>query len=79
MSISMIGIDHNAALLDIRALYSFTKKEAGEAMLQLKKMQGIQGCLILSTCNRTEIWISKDDTEISLYELLCQVKNIRKP
>ena len=32
MSISMIGIDHNMAPVDIRAHFAFTKKNAGEAM-----------------------------------------------
>ena len=47
MSISMIGIDHNAASVDIRALFAFTKKNAGEAMERLKEQPGIYGCVIL--------------------------------
>ena len=30
MTISMIGIDHDRAPVDIRALFAFTKKNAGE-------------------------------------------------
>ena len=54
MSISMIGIDYNKANVDIRAMFSFTKKNATAAMERLKKISGIQGCVILSTCNRME-------------------------
>ena len=36
MTISMIGIDHGRAPVDIRALFAFTKKNAGEAMEKLK-------------------------------------------
>ena len=36
MGISMIGIDHNMAPVDIRALFAFTKKSAGEAMEKIK-------------------------------------------
>ena len=36
MSISMIGIDHNMAPVDIRAKFAFTKKNAGEAMEKIK-------------------------------------------
>lgn len=39
MGISMIGIDHNMAPVDIRALFAFTKKSAGEAMEKNKKLQ----------------------------------------
>ena len=47
MSISMIGIDHNMAPVDIRAKFAFTKKNAGEAMEKLKETAGIHGCIIL--------------------------------
>lgn len=79
MSISMIGIDHNMAPVDIRALFAFTKKNAGEAMEKLKEQDGILGCVLLSTCNRLEVWASLDDTkDISLYEYLCRIKEIRE-
>ena len=77
MSISMIGIDHNRAPVDIRALFAFTKKNAGEAMLKIKEHQGIHGCVILSTCNRLEVWASiEDEQEISLYDCLCEIKGV---
>jgi len=75
MSISMIGIDHSMAPIDIRALFAFTRKNAGEAMEKIKEQPGINGCIILSTCNRLEVWASVDEeTEISLYEVLCRLK-----
>ena len=37
MSIRMLGIDHNLAPVDIRAVFSFTKKNAVAAMELLKK------------------------------------------
>lgn len=77
MCISMIGVDHSRAPLDIRALFAFSKKNAGEAMEKLKQQEGILGCIILSTCNRLEIWVStENDAEISLYESLCRLKGI---
>ena len=75
MSISMIGIDHNMAPVDIRAHFAFTKKNAGEAMEKIKNHKGIYGCVILSTCNRLEVWASvDDDEEVCLYDCLCQLK-----
>ena len=79
MSISMIGIDHSKASVDVRAKFSFTKKRAVEAMKKLKEEHGILGCIILSTCNRMEVWVStQDDKEISLYEFLCREKEVKK-
>ncbi|HCT89769.1 MAG TPA: glutamyl-tRNA reductase [Lachnospiraceae bacterium] len=77
MSICMIGIDHNRAAVDIRAVFSFTKKNAAAAMEAFKNTEGISGCVILSTCNRMECWISTEqDWEGSLCELLCGVKGV---
>ena len=75
----MIGIDHSKASVDVRAKFSFTKKRAVEAMKKLKEEHGILGCIILSTCNRMEVWVStQDDKEISLYEFLCREKEVKK-
>lgn len=79
MCISMIGIDHNMAPVDIRALFAFTKKNAGEAMENLKEQAGIHGCIILSTCNRLEVWASVEEgQEVSLYDCLCGLKGIHE-
>ncbi len=75
MSISMIGIDYNRASVDIRAGFSFTKKNAAAAMERLRKEQGVLGCIILSTCNRMEVWVStQEEWQGSLYEFLCREK-----
>lgn len=75
MGISMIGIDYNRASVDIRAGFSFTKKNAAAAMERLKREQGVLGCIILSTCNRMEIWASAQaEWQGSLYEFLCREK-----
>ena len=75
MSISMIGIDYKKASVDVRAQFSFTKKNTVAALENLKKEPGILGCIILSTCNRMEIWASTgEDWQGSLYEFLCREK-----
>ena len=71
----MIGIDYKKASVDVRAQFSFTKKNAAAALENLKKEPGILGCIILSTCNRMEIWASTgEDWKGSLYEFLCREK-----
>lgn len=76
MNISMIGIDHSKAPVDIRALFAFTRTNAGAAMEKLKEEEDIEGCIILSTCNRLEIWATMREGEISLYDCLCRLKGI---
>ena len=61
--------------MDIRAQFSFTKKNAAAAMEKLKEAPGILGCIILSTCNRMEIWAStQEEWEGSLFDFLCEEK-----
>lgn len=75
MSISMIGIDYSRASVDIRAQFSFTKKNAVAALEHLKQEEGILGCVLLSTCNRMELWAStQEDWQGSLYDILCREK-----
>ncbi len=77
MSIQMIGIDHNLAGIDVRMIFSFTKKCMAEALEQLKQVRGIEGCVMLSTCNRMELWVSTNETcSVSLYELLCEIRQV---
>lgn len=79
MSISMIGIDYSRASVDIRAQFSFTKKNAVTALEHLKQETGILGGVLLSTCNRMELWAStQEDWQGSLYDFLCREKG-REP
>ena len=73
----MIGIDHNKASLDERAIFSFTKTKSMLAMDRFCEVSGVYGCVILSTCNRLEIWVNvSDDFSDSLYNILCEIKNV---
>ncbi len=77
MSIQMTGIDHNLAGIDVRTVFSFTKKKMEEALGYLKEVPGIDGCVILSTCNRMELWAStSEEFKGSLIELLGKIKNV---
>lgn len=79
MGIHMLGIDHNKASIKEREVFSFTKKMAADILLDLKKIEGINGCIILSTCNRMELWVSSlDELETSVFDLLCSVKKVDK-
>lgn len=79
MQIKMIGIDHNRADLSHREQFSFTKAGAISAMKQIKKNFSVDGCVILSTCNRTELWLSVRKTEeVSPLEMICFVKGIEQ-
>lgn len=71
MDITMVGIDYRDAGLDIRGKFSYTKREQEETIKHLKQLEGISGCVLLSTCNRTELVLSYteewDQDEIKLF------------
>ncbi len=77
MGIQMIGIDHSIAEIDVRTIFSFTKTKIVEALEVLKNIEEIQGCVLLSTCNRMELWVScSEEFHHSLYEILCRIRRV---
>lgn len=77
MNIQMLGIDYEKAGIDERAIFSFTKKNMQSALTFFKAQRGILGVVILSTCNRMELWVSVNEKyKGNLYELLCQIKQV---
>ncbi len=56
MSLVLVGINHKTAPLKIREEFSFTKKRLKITLVELKEMSLILGEVILSTCNRMEIY-----------------------
>lgn len=77
MNIQMIGIDHTRAPLDVRQEFAFTQKAIAEAYERLKGKQGILGCVIVSTCNRMELWLSCcEEWNDDLIRMLCRIKHM---
>lgn len=77
MNISMLGIDHSQAAVELRELFAFTKKAAAAFMQDFVECEGVLGCIVLSTCNRTEIWISREEgCCLDIYSHVCLAKNI---
>ncbi|WP_455716032.1 glutamyl-tRNA reductase [Anaerosporobacter sp.] len=78
MDIQMVGIDHCKASIEYREKFSFTHHESLSAMNQIMEWykDKITGCVILSTCNRTELYISCEEEAMEPYEILCRIKGI---
>ncbi len=56
MKLFVLGVNHETAPIDIREKVSFTAERIQNAIADLKQRHLIQECIILSTCNRTEIY-----------------------
>ena len=78
MAISMAGIDHNRADLDVRSRFSFTKRMMEDAFAWLKKRYPIEGCVLLSTCNRMELWLDGGEGCPSPLEALCAFMQVER-
>lgn len=74
MDIRMIGIDHQNASIEQRELFAFTKAQAIRAMEKWHQNRYFSGCLLLSTCNRTELWVSGGNPADDLFTFLCREK-----
>jgi glutamyl-tRNA reductase len=57
MTLFAIGINHNTASVELREQVAFSPEKLQEAYLQLTAMSEVVGCVILSTCNRTELYL----------------------
>ena len=75
MKIQMIGMDHSRAPVEIRERFSFTTAGAATAMEAVCALPGVEGCVLLSTCNRTELWVSASGP-LDLPRLLCSLKGL---
>lgn len=56
MLIAVVGLNHRTAPIKVREKLSFGSCYLAQALQQLKSYAAIQGCVILSTCNRTEVY-----------------------
>ena len=58
MKFICLGISHKTTPVELRENFSFTKSEIKNSLGTLYDKEGIREVAILSTCNRTEIYIS---------------------
>jgi glutamyl-tRNA reductase len=56
MEIVLIGLNHKTASVDLRERIAFTPEQAREAAEQLRSRGILEESLVLSTCNRSELY-----------------------
>ena len=79
--IGLIGISYKTSSLDVREKFSLSKEEIIPFSELLQNETGISDIVVLSTCNRTEIYFSQSKYEFHLaskmvYKTLKQFKGI---
>ena len=61
MQLLTLGLNHRTAPVDVRERVSFSREELRSGLLNLGEYDGLSGLVVLSTCNRTELYASVDD------------------
>lgn len=74
--IKMIGVDHTMAPLDVRCIFAYRKSDMPEMMRFVKDKVDASGIVLLSTCNRMELWVSVDNGDIDLIGALCEEREV---
>ena len=73
MTILMSGLDHSRAELSLREKMAFTKAAAAEMVQKLAVQPSVHGAVLLSTCNRTEVYLSCEEELAEPGRLLCML------
>ncbi|MFD1707494.1 glutamyl-tRNA reductase [Siminovitchia sediminis] len=60
MTVLVVGLNHTSASLSIRELLHFSKEEKESLEKKLISNCGISECVVISTCNRTEVYAVAD-------------------
>ena len=53
-----LGLNHETAPLDVREMVALTSKERKKAVQKFSDLDYVNGCVILGTCNRCELYFS---------------------
>ncbi|MUV07485.1 glutamyl-tRNA reductase [Planococcaceae bacterium Storch 2/2-2] len=63
----VVGVNYRTAPVEIREKFAFTEEELPEAMQTLQQQKSILENIIISTCNRTEIYAVVDQLHTGRY------------
>jgi len=61
MPVFVIGINHHSAPLELREKLAFPQERQADALADLAAQPGIAEAVLVSTCNRTEVYCRADD------------------
>ena len=71
MQLTVLGLNHKTAPVEIRERFNLSEDRIKTILTNLRRFDEIQEAVILSTCNRTEIYMVIDNPEktIPLFKL----------
>ncbi|MBW2057140.1 MAG: glutamyl-tRNA reductase [Deltaproteobacteria bacterium] len=69
MDIIVIGLNHKTAPVEIRERVSFPEKRLEESLKRILSLSSIKEDMILSTCNRVELYANAHNADEAVHEL----------
>jgi glutamyl-tRNA reductase len=63
MKLQMVGCSHHTAAVEIRERLAFNKHQAVEALVRLRQRFPETEAVLLSTCNRVELYVASEEPE----------------
>jgi glutamyl-tRNA reductase len=63
MALTVIGLNHRGASLDVRERVAYRVSEIAPALTSLAEQAGVREAVLLSTCNRTELYLVEGDAD----------------
>lgn len=75
VNLFLSGLEHSLVPISLRERLSFTKAQTGELVRRILSFPAISGCVLLSTCNRTELYVTCEE-ETDPGKLLCEAAKV---
>jgi glutamyl-tRNA reductase len=79
MQIYMTGLNHDTADVELRGRVSFREKEIPQQLRMLCGKEAVESAVILSTCNRMEIYVTTNDVDscrIDVAEFIAESRGV---
>ncbi len=79
MSILAFGVNHQTASIDMRERVSFAASDVPSAIQQIHQEKLASEVVMVSTCNRTELYLAEVNKPESIYEWISDNRHIALP
>ena len=77
MQLVVLGLNHRSAPVAVRESFSFDKEEVKDALKHVYEHEAVAECVLLSTCNRTELYAVLEDVAEPRDFMLQLLKHIK--
>lgn len=76
--LGLIGISHKTAPVEVREKVALSEEEQKTAIQHISENLKADGVMVLSTCNRTEIYVSNEDLDNTIEKIKSWLNEIKK-